>query len=280
MKARAYAKINLGLDVVRKREDGYHELNMVMVPIDFYDIVEINVSSNMSFTSNVSYLPVNQKNTMIKALNCLREEYGFEDNFAIKLTKHIPSQGGLAGGSADAAATIIIINKLLKLNMSKEKMIEVAKKVGADVPFCLFNKPATVTGIGEEMDFFDINTDFWVFLAKPHQGVSTKKAFENINFETLIHPNINILKQALQNNDYHQVIENIGNSLEESSFEIVPQIKDLKDSLVEYGFDAALMSGSGSTVFALTKNEDLVNRASTDFRKKGYFVRKTKILSH
>lgn len=279
MKVRAYAKINLGLDVVRKREDGYHELDMIMVPIDFYDVVEINFAEKTTLSSNASYLPVNQKNTMIKALNVLREEFGFSENFKIDLKKHIPSQGGLAGGSADAAATIILIDKLLNLNLDENKMIELAKKVGADVPFCLFNKPAVVQGIGEKLDFFDVNTDFWVFLAKPYHGVSTKKAFESINFDTIEHPNINNLKEALEANDYEGVINNLGNSLEQSSFKIVPKIAHLKSQLIEYGFDTALMSGSGSTVFALTKNEELVDEAINDFHKKGYFVRKTKILT-
>ena len=278
MKRRAYAKVNLGLDVVCRREDGYHELNMIMVPIDFYDIVEVNFSDTMSFTSNVAYLPTDDKNTMLKAVNVMREHFGFTENFALNLSKHIPSQAGLAGGSSDAAATMHLIKEMLHLETDDETMIQLAKKVGADVPFCYMEQPAQVSGIGEKMDYFDLEADFYLFLAKPYRGVSTKKAFESINFSTLRHPNIEALREGLENRNYYQVIGALGNSLEQPAFELVPQIKDVKHALLDMGFDGALMSGSGSTVFGITKDEQLMERASAHFRKKGCFVRKTRIL--
>ena len=278
MKRRAYAKINLGLDVVCRRDDGYHELNMIMVPIDFYDLCEVNLSEEMSFHSNASYLPSDDKNTMLKAVSVMREHFGFTENFEIKLTKHIPSQAGLAGGSSDAAATMHMIKELLNLETDDETMIQLAKKVGADVPFCYMEQPAQVSGIGEKMDYFELNTDFYLFLAKPYRGVSTKKAFESLNFRTLRHPNIEAVREALENGNYYQMLGALGNSLEQAAFQLVPQIREVKHELEDFGFDGALMSGSGSTVFAITRDKDLLERAGTYFRNKGFFVRKTKII--
>ncbi|MBQ4343447.1 MAG: 4-(cytidine 5'-diphospho)-2-C-methyl-D-erythritol kinase [Erysipelotrichaceae bacterium] len=278
MKRRAYAKINLGLDVVERREDGYHELNMIMVPIDFYDLCEVNLSETMSFHSNASYLPTDDKNTMLKAVSVMREHFGFMQNFEIGLMKHIPSQAGLAGGSSDAAAVMHMVRELLNLETDDETMIQLAKKVGADVPFCYMEQPAQVSGIGEKMDFFELNSDFYLFLAKPYRGVSTKKAFESLNFKTLRHPNIRAIRDALENGNYYQLIGALGNSLEQTAFELVPQIREIKHELEDFGFDGALMSGSGSTVFAITKDKELLNRASEHFRKKGCFVRKTRII--
>lgn len=277
MKERAYAKVNLCLDVVRRREDGYHELNMIMVPIDFYDVIEMNIADTMSLKTNMGFLPINEKNTVIKAIETMRKEYGFKENFEINLTKHIPTQAGLAGGSADGAASMRLVRRLLNLDISDEELSELAKKVGADVPFCINSRPALVSGIGEKLEFFDLETDFYLFLVKPYRGVSTRMAFEQLDFDKCSHPDAEEMKKALINQDYESILSHLGNSLEESAYRLVPQISKIKKELLEYGFDGALMSGSGSTVFALTKDIDLVEKASVDFKKKGYFVRKTKI---
>lgn len=277
MKERAYAKINLCLDVVKRREDGYHELNMIMVPIDFYDVLEMNISDTMTMNTNVGFLPMDDKNTVIKAIEVMREEFEFSENFAIHLTKHIPTQAGLAGGSADGAAAMRLVKRLLKLDIAAEKMVEMAKKVGADVPFCVQSRPAYVSGIGENLDFFDFNSDFYVFLVKPFKGVSTKMAFEQLNFAVCSHPDAKAMKKALIKQDYSSTLNELGNSLEQSAFELVPQIAEIKEELIHFGFDGALMSGSGSTVFGLSKDESLVDRACIAFRKNGCFVRKTRI---
>lgn len=277
MKEKAYAKINLCLDVVGKRKDGYHELEMIMVPIDFYDWVYIEKASDMSFESNAEYLPSTEKNTVIKAIEVLREEYGFLDNFAIQVTKHIPTQAGLAGGSADAAAAIRILKKMLHLEMSDSKMIELAKKVGADVPFCCFNKPAFVSGIGEEMELFEMESDWEVLLVKPYRGVSTPKAFAALELNLAEHPDCRAMKEALENQEDEQVIANLKNTLEQPSFKLLPIIQQIKEELIELGMDGALMSGSGSTVFALTKDVDLLNKVANIMKKKRHFVRKTRI---
>ena len=278
MKERAFAKINLCLDVVRRREDGYHDLRMIMVPIDFYDVLELVPSEETTMTLNRSYLPVNDKNTVIKAIHVMQERYGFNQNFACTLQKHIPTQAGLAGGSADAAAAIRMINRMMKLDLSAEEMINIAKEVGADVPFCTINRPALVEGIGEKIQPFTCHSDFGILLVKPRRGVSTKAAFGGLNFNTIQHPDVDGMKTALENGDYEGMIARLGNSLEEISLQLVEEIRDVKEQLTELGFDGVLMSGSGSTVFGITKSPRLLRESSDLMRANGYFVRMTKII--
>ncbi|MBR2676810.1 MAG: 4-(cytidine 5'-diphospho)-2-C-methyl-D-erythritol kinase [Solobacterium sp.] len=278
MKERAFAKINLCLDVVRRREDGYHDLRMIMVPIDFYDVLELVPSEETTMTLNRSYLPVNDKNTVIKAIHVMQERYGFNQNFACTLQKHIPTQAGLAGGSADAAAAIRMINRMMKLDLSAEEMIDIAKEVGADVPFCTINRPALVEGIGEKIQPFTCHSDFGILLVKPRRGVSTKAAFGGLNFNTIQHPDVDGMKTALENGDYEGMIARLGNSLEEISLQLVEEIRDVKEQLTELGFDGVLMSGSGSTVFGITKSPRLLRESSDLMRANGYFVRMTKII--
>ena len=278
MKERAFAKINLCLDVVRRREDGYHDLRMIMVPIDFYDVLELIPSEETTMTLNRSYLPVNDKNTVIKAIHVMQERYGFTQNFACTLQKHIPTQAGLAGGSADAAAAIRMINRIMKLDLSVEEMIDVAKEVGADVPFCTINRPALVEGTGEKIQPFSCHSDFGILLVKPRRGVSTTAAFGGLNFDTIQHPDVDGMKTALENGDYEGMISRLGNSLEEISLQLVEEIRDVKEQLTELGFDGVLMSGSGSTVFGITKSPRLLRESSDLMRANGYFVRMTRII--
>ena len=280
MRERANAKINLCLDVVGKREsDGYHELKMIMVPIDFYDVLEMLPAKETTLSLNRSYLPVNDKNTIIKAINVMKAKYGFDTNFACILQKHIPTRAGLAGGSADAAAAIRMINNMLALHMSTEEMIEVGKEVGSDVPFCLINQPAYVEGTGEKIEPFYCHPDFELLLVKPRKGVSTKEAFEIVDQGNDVHPDCMAMREALITNNYEGIVKNLGNSLEPASLQLVDEIRTIKQQLSEHGFDGVLMSGSGSTVFGITKDSALLEKAMNDMKAQGYFVRKTKILS-
>lgn len=277
MKERAYAKINLCLDVVGRRDDGYHELKMIMVPIDFYDVLEMNFASETTLELNRSYLPVNEKNTIIKAIRVMQEKYGFDDEFECRLAKHIPTRAGLAGGSADAAAAIRMMNRMLRLNLSMEEMIETGREVGADVPFCIMNKPALVEGIGEKIMPFKCSPDFDILLVKPRKGVSTKEAFDIVDSSENEHPDCMKLMNALIMNDYEGVVSSLGNSLEPAAIQLVKDIRTVKNRLNEMGFDGVLMSGSGSTVFGITRNAQLLNDSMEQLRQEKYFVRKTRI---
>ncbi|MDO5085012.1 MAG: 4-(cytidine 5'-diphospho)-2-C-methyl-D-erythritol kinase [Erysipelotrichaceae bacterium] len=278
MKDRAYAKVNLVLEVVNRLENGYHELNMIMAPLNFYDVVDIEFASVTTIESNAVYLPVDQRNTVIKAIELLRAKYQFQQQFKIKITKHIPTQAGLAGGSSDAASTIRILNKLLRLNMSLQDMLDIGKQVGADVPFCILNQPAVVKGIGEVLQPFELECDFWLVLVKPRKGVSTKLAFEALEVKDMVGGHVDEMKKALQSDDYPSVIANLFNTLEKPSVAMVPEIADIKDKLLAMGFDGALMSGSGSTVFGITRQEALANQASATLKQYDYFTRKVQLL--
>ena len=277
MKERAYAKINLCLDVVGKREDGYHDLKMIMVPINFYDVLEMEFAPDTTLELNRDYLPINDKNTIIKAIHIMQEKYNITEEFCCRLEKHIPTRAGLAGGSADAAAAIRIINRMCNLHLTKDEMIAVGKEVGADVPFCILNRPAFVEGIGEKITTFSCSPDFYLLLIKPRKGVSTAEAFHIVDEQEGIHPDCKAMQEALEYNDYDGIISSLGNSMENAAMTLVPEIRKAKQDLLDLGFDGVLMSGSGSTVFGITKDVELLDRSIDILKKKKYFVRKTTV---
>ncbi|MBR2810257.1 MAG: 4-(cytidine 5'-diphospho)-2-C-methyl-D-erythritol kinase, partial [Solobacterium sp.] len=226
------------------------------------------------------YIPGDDRNTVVKAIHVLQQRYGFTQNFACRLKKHIPTRAGLAGGSADAAAAIRIINIMMQLNMSREELIEVGKEVGADVPFCIFNKPSYVEGIGEKLEPFVCHPSFNILLVKPSKGVSTGEAFALMDDEMdYVHPDPLAMRDALIRNDYDGVIANLGNSMEGAAVRLVKQVATVKEKLMQAGFDGVLMSGSGSTVFGITRDMTLLNGAMRKLKSEGYFVRHTQILS-
>lgn len=277
MKERAYAKINLCLDVVGKREDGYHDLKMIMVPINFYDVLEMEFAPETTLELNRDYLPINDKNTIIKAIHIMQEKYNITEEFRCRLEKHIPTRAGLAGGSADAAAAIRMINRMCNLHLTKDEMIAVGKEVGADVPFCILNRPAFVEGIGEKISTFSCSPDFYLLLIKPRKGVSTAEAFHIVDEQEGIHPDCKAMQEALEYNDYDDIISSLGNSMENAAMTLVPEIRKAKQDLLDLGFDGVLMSGSGSTVFGITKDVELLDRSIDILKKKKYFVRKTTV---
>jgi len=269
MRDKAYAKINLSLDIVGKREDGYHELNSIMIPINFYDLLTIDRSFKDEYICDKA-IPFKEKNTIIKAITFMRNKYDIKDSFKVELKKCIPTQAGIGGGSADGASTIRILNKMYSLNMSNEEITEACLAVGADVPFTYFNKPAIVNGIGEKLDFFNIKNNRYVLLVKPRIGVSTKEAYSTLNLEKADHPNIEEIKRRLENGE--EYLDLLGNSLEEPSLRLCPVIKEIKDSLKEKGFSYPMMSGSGSTVFVISDDLNKLEEVKEEFRMKRYFV--------
>lgn len=278
MKVKAYAKVNLALDVKGKLENGYHELEMCMVSVDFYDLIIINKAEETSFHCNKKYIVLDDKNTVVKAYKLLKEQYQFKENFKIEIIKNIPTQAGLAGGSTDAAAVIKALNNVLNLKLNDEEIIDLCLKIGADVPFTYYQKPAIVKGIGEKLEFFNFNCDFEILLIKPRKGISTKKCFETLNLAKCSHPNISLVKQALETNDYKMLVENMENSLEESSFRLNKEILKIKKELEKFNFDKVLMSGSGSCVFAITKDIKLLYESEKYFKKHKYFTRRCRVI--
>jgi 4-diphosphocytidyl-2-C-methyl-D-erythritol kinase len=279
MKCRAYAKVNLALNVIRRRDDGYHDLESIMVPIQLHDLIEIHPFHTTVFECVPPFRIATEKNTLLRMIEVCREQFHFTEQFRVRLYKHIPSQAGLGGGSSDAAAVLNYLDRFYRWNLSDQAKIELAVKVGADVPFCLFEKPALVEGIGEKLSFFETKLDYWMVLVQARKGVSTKKAFEGLNVETMMHPDVSMLQSALENDDYTQLCLAMGNSLEARAIDLVPEIQELKQKLMELGCDVSMMTGSGSVVMGFSQNEEVIDQCIRYFRKKVRFVRKTKILS-
>lgn len=279
MKRKAYGKLNLGLNVLRKREDGYHDLRMIMVPVDLFDTVEIVESNQLTIQSNKYYLPNDDKNTVYKAVKVMHQRYDTPTNFQIKLVKNIPTQAGMAGGSADAACVINMLNDMYSLNLTQDELIEVGLKIGADVPFCLFNKPALVTGIGEKLEFLNIDTNFHLFLVKPSFGVSTKKLFENLEIKEASVLEFEELLDGLQTGNYDKIQRNIINDLQQQAINEHPEIQKIIDELVQFGFDNACMTGAGSVVFGITQDENLTRKAVEQFYLKYPLVKKSRIVT-
>ena len=272
MKLKAYAKINLSLDVKGKRKDGYHELDMIMVPIDLYDLVNIELAAEDRFTCNVEGLAMDSSNTVVKAATLMREVYHLDQKFHIHVEKNIPAQAGLAGGSSDGAAVMRGIRELCKLDVPIEELAMLSKRVGADVPFCVMAKSAVVQGIGEYITPFDVHCDFDILLVKPPMGVSTQQAFSMLDFSECPHPSSTLVRKCLEEDRFEELAHCMGNSLEYSAFQLVPEIADIKHQLQSMGFEAVLMSGSGSTVFAITRKKELLRQAEKRFHNKTYFV--------
>ena len=206
MKIRAYAKVNLALDVVRKREDGYHDLEMIMAPITLHDLIYINViDEGIEIESNSKIVPTDQRNIMYKVAKLMQERYDLQKGVKIFVYKHIPTQAGLAGGSADGAAVIKAMNKLFHLNLSYEEMAALGKEVGADIPFCIYEKTAFVEGVGEKLHFIEEPFEAYLLLVKPKKGVSTKKAFTTLDLSKVIHQDCRAMKKGIEEKDYDKI---------------------------------------------------------------------------
>lgn len=271
MKERAYAKINMALDVFNIREDGYHDIRSIMVPISFYDDLEINIAEQDDYFCNRYHIRFNEHNSIIKLITALKEKYGINDHYMINLKKYIPVKAGLGGGTSDAAAALRIFQRMYGFKMSREEIIEICLKVGADVPFNYFNVPAVVSGIGDEIEPIEMKKDYHVVLVKPKTGVSTKEAYDILDMDKCDHPDIDKLKLALKNGSSLDGL--LGNSLEESALILNDEVSTIKKMLLELGGEHVLMSGSGSTVFALSEDAAKTYELYEKLKNSQYFVR-------
>lgn len=273
----ANAKINLCLDVIRRRADGYHDLDMIMVPLELADQLEITIAEKDSLSSDDSSMPLDGTNTIMKAIREMRRVYGFTEGFHVHVQKKIPMEAGLAGGSSDAAAVIRGINEILELNRPLEELLPIGKAVGADVPFCIMNRAARVQGIGERVEPIQTNLDFSILLVKPSVGVSTGKAYRTLDFDICEHPDCQKVENALADSDFSKLCGSIGNTLEASAFVLAPKVSELKQRILQAGFEGVLMSGSGSTVFAVTRQKELLEKQAALLKQDYPFVCITKV---
>ena len=277
MKDKAYGKINLALDVFAIRDDGYHDIDSIMVPIVFFDDLEININDKEEdrYFCNRKFLKFDENNSIVKMLSLLREKYHLTDYYDVSLRKRIPIKAGLGGGTADAAGTLRILKRMYNLNISEEEIKELCLKVGADVLFNYYNIPGRVRGMGDEIEPIEIKKDYSILLVKPRSGVSTKKAYDLLDMKKCDHPDIDKLCSALKNGDSIDGL--LGNSLQESSMRINKDICIIIEELKEAGLTNVLMSGSGSTVFAISENEEDIKRVYKEFYGRQYYVRFSKL---
>ncbi len=275
MKDRAYAKINLSLDVFRRREDGYHDLSSIMVPVTFYDELEIEKAETMSYATKKGRVYWNEHNTIVKMISLFKEKYHIEDNFSVTLTKSIPIKAGLAGGSSDAAAALRILEKMYG-KLPEEDVHELCKAVGADVLFTYYRRPALVEGTGEKLSFFKIRKKYYVLLVKPASGISTKESYENLDLASCPHPNVPALKEALEKGE--DIRPFLGNSLEEPALKLSKDVSRVKELLIKEGGRDPLMSGSGSAVFVISEEKGEIRRLQEKMKKYRLFTRFAEIL--
>lgn len=260
---KAPAKINLGLDVIGKRSDGYHELDMIMTSIDLADRITVRELKNehvIRLQSNSSFVPLNKKNHAYKAAMVLKKTFGIKTGVEIYIDKKTPVAAGLAGGSSDAAATLRALNQLWQLNLATPELAKLGEQIGSDVPYCVYGQTARVTGRGEHVRPIENPKKFWVVLVKPSFGVSTPEIFRHVKLDQIPHPNIDALEQAVVTSDFNALLDNLGNSLEAVTLAKHPLISKIKERLLASGADGVLMSGSGPTVFALCQQEKKAQR--------------------
>ncbi len=251
---KAYAKINLILDVLKKRPDGYHEVVMIMQAISLHDLITIKPGSGITVWANHPLVPLDERNLAYKAAELVLDRYPQITGVEINIEKNIPIEAGLAGGSTDGAAVILGMNRLFKLKMDIEEMFELGGLLGSDVPFCISGVTALAKGRGEIIEKVPTSPRLWVVLVKPSFGVKTAQVYNNLNLnEVMEHPDIDDYLEALAKKDVSYLITNTQNVLEHSTFKLYPQVRNLKETLVAMGAEKALMSGSGPTVFALFK---------------------------
>ena len=269
---KSLAKINLGLDVLGRRENGYHDVRMVMQSIYLHDEVKIEKKrrEGIEIVSNLRFLPIGEGNIAYKAAHMLIEEFSLEGGVRITLNKHIPVAAGLAGGSSNAAAVLFGMNRLFRLGLSKEELMERGVKLGADVPYCIMRGTVLAEGIGEKLSVLPAMPKCTVLIAKPPVSVSTKVVYEALDSEEIIeHPDIDALIEGLRQKDLHRISENMGNVLEDVTIPMHPVIEELKQVMRENGAIGAMMSGSGPTVFGLFENRAAAREAQRKIRESG-----------
>ena len=269
---KARAKINLGLDVLIKREDGYHEVKMVMQTINIYDKIYMKIieKPEIKIVTNLSFLPTNESNLVYKAIQMLRDEFNIEKGVFANVYKYIPVAAGMAGGSTDAAAAMIGMNKLFKLGLSREELMERAVKIGADVPYCIMGGTALAEGIGEKLSQLKPLKRCSILVAKPDISVSTKFVYTNLKLdENTVHPDMDGVLEAIDSSDVETMAKKMSNLLESVTAVKYPQIEDIKKSMIELGAINSIMSGSGPTVFGIFGNRKEAKKAYKTIKEKG-----------
>ena len=272
MRLQAFAKINLGLDVLGKREDGYHEVRMIMQTIRMYDQLDMrkSVEPGIHLTTNKKYIPVDENNLVWRAAKLMMDTCGIIEGVSIHLHKVIPVAAGMAGGSSDAAATLVGMNRLFHCGLSKEKLMELGVQIGADVPYCVLRGTALAEGIGEKLTVLPPMPDCWILIGKPGISVSTKYVYTTLDLNTdTVHPDIDGMKKALEDGNLYGITERMGNVLQDVTIPAYPEVERIKEQMKTLGAVNAMMSGSGPTVFGIFESEEKAQKACQKLRESG-----------
>ena len=265
---KAPAKINLSLDVLYKRPDGYHEVEMIMTTIDLADRLELTLldKDEIHIVSHNRFVPDDQRNLAYQAAVLLKKRFSVTKGAIIRIEKTIPVAAGLAGGSSDAAATLRGLNKLWNLRLSMDELAELGAEIGSDVSFCVYGGTALAKGRGEKIKHLPAPPTCWVVLAKPYIGVSTADVYRRLDLTKVHHPQTDKMIQALENSNFNSVCENLGNVLEDVTLKVYPEVALIKEQMKRFGADAVLMSGSGPTVFGLVQHDSRMQRVCNGLR--------------
>lgn len=272
MRLRAMAKINLGLDIIGKREDGYHEVRMIMQTIRMYDVLEIRkkTSPGISLSTNLPYIPCDERNLVYKAAKILMDEFHVEEGLSMKLTKSVPVAAGMAGGSSDAAAAFVGVNRLFHLGLSQEELMKRAVQVGADVPYCVMRGTALAEGIGEKLTRLPELPGCYILIGKPGINVSTRTAYENLDLnEIRRRPDIDGMIRDIKNKDLYSMTGKMENVFEPGIMAKYPVIREIRDLMEKQGALKAMMSGSGPTVFGIFDDAGKMQNAARALKKSG-----------
>ena len=272
MRLRAMAKINLGLDIIGKREDGYHEVRMIMQTIRMYDVLEIRKKSSpgIFLSTNLPYIPCDERNLVYKAAKILMDEFHVEEGLSMKLTKSVPVAAGMAGGSSDAAAAFVGVNRLFHLGLSEEELMKRAVQVGADVPYCVMRGTALAEGIGEKLTRLPDLPGCYILIGKPGINVSTRTAYENLDLnEIRRRPDIDGMICDIKNKDLYSMTGKMENVFEPGIMAKYPVIREIRDLMEKQGALKAMMSGSGPTVFGIFDDAGKMQNAARVLKKSG-----------
>jgi 4-diphosphocytidyl-2-C-methyl-D-erythritol kinase len=265
---KAPAKINLALDVLFKRPDGYHEVEMIMTTVDLADRIELKEieQDKIQILSHSRFVPDDHRNLAYQAAHLIKERYGVKKGVSITIEKNIPVAAGLAGGSSDAAATLRGLNRLWELGLSLDELAELGAKIGSDVSFCVYGGTALAQGRGEKITHLPAPPKCWVILAKPTIGVSTADVYKRLQIANVEHPDVYGMIDAIKKNDYQKVCKGLGNALEQVTLSLYPEVANIKEHMKMFGADAVLMSGSGPTVFGLVEHDSRMQRVYNGLR--------------
>ena len=265
---KAPAKINLTLDVLYKRPDQYHEVEMIMTTVDLADRIDLEARKDglIKIISADHFVPDDERNFAYQAAKLLKDTYGISEGVSIKIDKEIPIAAGLAGGSSDAAATLRGLNEMWNLNLTMDELAEHGSKIGSDVSFCVYGGTALATGRGEKIEELPAPPACWVVLAKPKIGVSTADVYGGLKLDGIKHPNTKQMIKAIEKQNYELVCQSLGNVLETVTFNLHPEVVTIKEQMHRFGADAVLMSGSGPTVFGLVDSETRATRIYNGLR--------------